>query len=87
MSGKGTRLSTSIPGGIFGNIICIIYLCSHKLIKQTHMTKWRVDYKERGSDRIRTTYHTGTLSKEEVVSFFGLDKSDVSWYEITEVEE
>lgn len=51
------------------------------------MTKWRVDYKKRGSDRIRTTYHTGTLSKEEVVSFFGLDKSDVSWYEITEVEE
>jgi hypothetical protein len=51
------------------------------------MRKWKVEYKEVGSDRIRTTTHTGNLTKEQVIVFFGLNNSDVSWYDVTEITE
>lgn len=51
------------------------------------MRKWKIEYKEVGSDRIRTTTHTGNLTKEQVIVFFGLNNSDVSWYDVTEITE
>ena len=37
------------------------------------MRKFNVKYREVGSDRIRTTSHTGNLDKEGVIEFFGLN--------------
>jgi len=50
------------------------------------MAEWKVEYKEVGSDKIRTTYHSGNKSKEYVVEFFGLDDANIEWYNVTEVE-
>ena len=50
------------------------------------MRKFNVKYREVGSDRIRTTSHTGNLDKEGVIEFFGLNGSDVDWYEVAEDE-
>lgn len=47
------------------------------------MKKWVVKYKEVGSDRIRTTSHSANKTEEEVINFFGLNESDIDWYEIT----
>lgn len=47
------------------------------------MKKWIVKYRENGSDRIRTTSHTGNKTRQEVIDFFGLNESDIDWYEIT----
>ena len=49
------------------------------------MKKFNIRYKEVGSDRIGETSHIGNKSKEEVISFFGLEGDDVEWYEIEEV--
>lgn len=49
------------------------------------MKKFEIKFKEVGSDRIGTTTHIGTKSKEEVIEFFGLEGDDVEWYEIEEV--
>lgn len=40
------------------------------------MNKFKVRYREVGSDRIGETTYSGPLSKEEVVEFFGLDKGE-----------
>lgn len=48
------------------------------------MSKWVIKYKEVGKDRIGTCSHSGNLSKEEVIEFFGLNEPDIEWYEITE---
>lgn len=50
------------------------------------MNKYKVRYREVGSDLIGETTYSGPLSKEEVVEFFGLDKGDVEWYEVEEVK-
>lgn len=49
--------------------------------------KWIVKYKEVGSDKIRTTTHSGNKSRYEVIEFFGLDESDIEWYEVLLSEE
>jgi hypothetical protein len=49
------------------------------------MTKWKVEYIETGSDRKRSTTHTGNLTREEVIEFFGLNGSDIEWYNVTEM--
>lgn len=49
--------------------------------------KYRVRYREVGTDRIGETTYSGPLSKEGVVEFFGLDKGDVEWYEVEEVKD
>lgn len=50
------------------------------------MKKYKVRYREVGSDRIGETTYSGPLSKEEVVEFFELNKGDVEWYEVEEVK-
>lgn len=49
------------------------------------MRKWKIEYIEVGSDRKRITTHTGNLTKSEVIEFFGLNGSDVEWYEVTPI--
>lgn len=49
--------------------------------------KWIVKYREVGSDRIRTTAHTGNITKEEVIEWFGLNGKDIDWYEVLLSEE
>ena len=51
------------------------------------MKKYKINYKEAGSERIGTCYHSGDLSKDEVIEFFGLNEPDVEWFEIIEEEE
>lgn len=51
-----------------------------------NMKKYKVRYREVGSDRIGETTYSGPLSKEEVVEFFELNKGDVEWYEVEEVK-
>lgn len=49
------------------------------------MRKYIVRFREVGSSRIGETTYSGPLSKEGVIKFFGLDGSDVEWYEVEEV--
>lgn len=49
------------------------------------MRKWKVEYREVGRDKVFETTHEGDLLKEEVIEFFGLEKSDVTWYRVTEI--
>lgn len=51
------------------------------------MKKYNVIFKEVGKDRVGQTSHTGNLTREEVIEFFGLDKPDVEWYDIEEINE
>lgn len=40
---------------------------------------------EVGSDRIKSTSYTGyNTTKTDVIKFFGLDNSDVEWYDVFE---
>ena len=51
------------------------------------MTKWIVKYKDYGS-RVRTTSHSGNLTREEVIDFFGLEDDDIiEWYQVLREEE
>jgi hypothetical protein len=50
------------------------------------MRKWIVKYREVGSSRIGTTSHTGTLDREGVIEFFGLNGPDIEWYDVKEDE-
>lgn len=48
------------------------------------MTTWKIEYIDTKSRGKRlTTYHTGNLSKEAIIAFFGLDEPDVIWYRVT----
>lgn len=49
--------------------------------------KWIVKYREVGSDRIRTTAHSGNKTKEEVIEWFGLNGNDIEYYEVLLSEE
>lgn len=49
--------------------------------------KWVVKYKEVGSDKIRTTAHSGNKSRYEVIKLFELDENDIEWYEVLLSEE
>lgn len=46
------------------------------------MNKYIIKYKEVGSDRIRTTTYEGPHNKEYVIDFFGLNGSDIEWYDV-----
>lgn len=47
--------------------------------------KWIIKYRDVGSDRIRSTSYTGyNTTKADVIKFFGLDNSDVEWYDVFE---
>lgn len=48
----------------------------------TPISKWVIKYKEVGKDRIGTCSHSGNLSREEVIEFFGLNEPGVEWYEM-----
>lgn len=51
------------------------------------MNKYKVRYREVGSDRIGETTYMGSLSREGVIKFFGLHMPDVEWYEVEEEKE
>lgn len=51
------------------------------------MKKYRITYKEVGRPSPGYTYYTGDKSKKEIVSFFGLDKSDIEWYIVELINE
>lgn len=53
-------------------------------LKQQQMTTYNITFKEVGNNHIMTTSHTGNLTKNEVIDFFGLNNNDVEWYEINE---
>ena len=50
------------------------------------MMKWKIEYRDdqSGGD-LRTTYYYGTITKEEVIDFFGLDRPDVHWYNVIQI--
>ena len=48
------------------------------------MRKWTIKFKEYGKNHIGTCYHSGNLSRKEVIEFFGLNDPDIEWYKITE---
>lgn len=48
------------------------------------MNKWKIEFDE-GDGVIRTTYHSGNYSEQEVIEFFGLDESDIFWYKVTKL--
>ena len=50
------------------------------------MSKYKVRFRLICRDLITETTYSGPLSKEEGVEFFGLDKGDVEWYEVEEME-
>ena len=50
------------------------------------MNKFKVRYREVGSDRIGETTYSGPLSREGVIKFFGLHMPDVEWYKVEEVK-
>lgn len=52
-----------------------------------NMKKYKVRYREVGSDRIGETTYKGSLSREGVIKFFGLHMPDVEWYEVEEEKE
>lgn len=48
------------------------------------MITWKIEYiDEKSRGKRLTTYHTGNLSKEAIIAFFGLDEPDVIWYQVT----
>ena len=51
------------------------------------MNKFKVRYREVGSDRIGETTYIGPLSREGVIKFFGLHMPDVEWYEVEELKQ
>jgi hypothetical protein len=60
-------------------------LCYNK--NKTIMSKWIISYIEVGSGKVRTTTHSGNKTKEEVIEFFGLNESDIEWYDVVLSEE
>lgn len=46
---------------------------------------WEVRYKEIGRDKVFRTKHLGHLTEQEVIEFFGLEGSDITWYEVKEI--
>lgn len=51
------------------------------------MSKWIINYIEVGSGKVRTTTHSSNKTKEEVIEFFGLNESDIEWYDVVLSEE
>ena len=49
------------------------------------MKKYKVRYREVGSDRVRETTYIGPLSRGRCYQVFGLHMPDVEWYEVEEV--
>lgn len=45
---------------------------------------WIVAYIDADSDGVRKTAISGQYTKEEVIDFFGLNNSDVYWYDVYE---
>lgn len=50
---------------------------------------WKVRFQEYGNKKICETKHTGPHEHDEdyVIKHFGLDGSDIMWYELTEITE
>lgn len=50
------------------------------------MTTWKIQYIDTKSNGKRlTTFHTGSLTRYEIIKFFGLDQPDVLWFKIERV--
>ena len=51
------------------------------------MKKFEITIKERGNDHLLTPSYSGddSLTREDMIEFFGLDGDDVEWYKIEEV--
>lgn len=50
------------------------------------MIHYEIEMKEVGKDHILHPSHTGYLTREEVIKFFGLNEPDVEWYKIKETK-
>lgn len=50
-----------------------------------NMKTWKVRFQE-VNERKGETKYTGYLDREGVIEFFGLDRTDIMWYEVTEME-
>ena len=51
------------------------------------MMKWKIEYRDdQSGGELRTTYYFGTITKEEVINFFGLDRPDVHWYNVIQID-
>jgi hypothetical protein len=51
------------------------------------MRHWKVTIKEVGCPRLLTPELEGDYELEDVRQYFGLDKPDVEWYQISELTE
>lgn len=49
--------------------------------------RWRAHVKEKGTEKILKPEVWGVKTKEDVIRFLGLDKDDVEWYEIIDLDE
>lgn len=45
---------------------------------------FKIRAKERTTGRIVTPEYIGYKTRDEIIEFFGLEESDIEWYEITE---
>ena len=47
------------------------------------MTKWRITYIDKLSrGHKRTTYYYGSVTRQFIIEFFGLNQPDVLWFKI-----
>lgn len=52
------------------------------------MTKWKIEYiGTHSSGHKNITYHYGTLTRYEIIKFFGLDRTDVLWFKVSIVKD
>ena len=49
--------------------------------------RWRAHVKEKGTEKILKPEVWCVKTKEDVIKFLGLDKDDVEWYEIIDLDE
>lgn len=49
--------------------------------------RWRAHVKEKGNENVLKPEVWGVKTKEDVIRFLGLDKDDVEWYEIMDLDE
>lgn len=47
---------------------------------------WEVRFREKGKSKTHTTKHLGHMTEDEVIKFFGLEDTDVEWYDVKELK-
>ena len=48
------------------------------------MRTWIIEAQEKWCDHPIKTSYTGNFDRTQIIKFFGLDKPDIEWYNITE---